>query len=314
MTRPLLKTTTMLVVVASLTSPAFAQSLGNQQAERELRGNGGLDLGEGLGQLGADELRKRLPQLKAACEDGTAPEGVNCDRISQMPSLGEARPGNGNQGNPDQADSGQDDVPAANAGEGEDRTLGNANQGNGNQGNGNQGNGNAAQAEASPEPQPEPAEQAAPEQADAPETAEAAPEAADSQVSDEEIQRLEGALGGNAEAEGSANVEAEGTTDVDTAADGSLNGAEDQPALSDPIPDAADRAASAEDAPAEAVPSADEAAEQPQETAEEAPVDTPAMADDAPEEVHSASRCAVWRTTFIHLLKLKDRDEAEKLS
>ena len=29
---------------------------------------------------------------------------------------------------------------------------------------------------------------------------------------------------------------------------------------------------------------------------------------------HSASRFAVWRTTFIHLLKLKDRDEAEKLS
>ena len=97
MTKPFLRTTTALVMMASMTLPAVAQGLDGMTPKDILKGarDGSLDVGFETDGMNRKQLVAELARLQALCEGGEASEGVNCDRIAELPDAAALAGGNG---------------------------------------------------------------------------------------------------------------------------------------------------------------------------------------------------------------------------
>lgn len=97
MTKPLLRTTTALVMMASLTLPAVAQGIDGMTPKEILKGarDGSLDVGFETDNLNRQEVVAELKRLQALCETGETAEGVNCERVAQLPDAETLLNGNG---------------------------------------------------------------------------------------------------------------------------------------------------------------------------------------------------------------------------
>jgi len=97
MTKPFLRTTTALVMMASMTLPAVAQGLDGMTPKDILKGarDGSLDVGFETDGMNREQLVAELARLQALCEAGEASEGANCDRIVELPDAAALAGGNG---------------------------------------------------------------------------------------------------------------------------------------------------------------------------------------------------------------------------
>ena len=97
MIKPFLKTTTALVMMASLTLPAVAQGLDGMTPKDIFDGarDGSLDVGFETDGLSRDQVAAELARLQALCEAGETSEGVNCARIAELPDAASLMAGSG---------------------------------------------------------------------------------------------------------------------------------------------------------------------------------------------------------------------------
>ena len=105
MIKPFLKTTTALVMMASLTLPAVAQGLDGMTPDDIFDGarDGSLDVGFETDGLSRDQVAAELARLQALCEAGETSEGVNCARISELPDAASLMAGSGEDGAAEEA-------------------------------------------------------------------------------------------------------------------------------------------------------------------------------------------------------------------
>ena len=105
MIKPFLKTTTALVMMASLTLPAVAQGLDGMTPDDIFDGarDGSLDVGFETDGLSRDQVAAELARLQALCEAGETSEGVNCARISELPDAASLMAGSGQDGAAEEA-------------------------------------------------------------------------------------------------------------------------------------------------------------------------------------------------------------------
>jgi len=105
MIKPFLKTTTALVMMASLTLPAVAQGLDGMTPDDIFDGarDGSLDVGFETDGLSRDQVAAELARLQALCEAGETSEGVNCARIAELPDAASLMAGSGEDGAAEEA-------------------------------------------------------------------------------------------------------------------------------------------------------------------------------------------------------------------
>lgn len=86
-TKPFLKTTTALVLMASLALPAAAQSLSGMKQKEIMDGAlaGTVDLGFDTSGMTRGQIRSRIVEVASQCATGEAGDGVDCAIVAQIP-------------------------------------------------------------------------------------------------------------------------------------------------------------------------------------------------------------------------------------
>ncbi|WP_289150398.1 OmpA family protein [uncultured Salipiger sp.] len=86
-TKPFLKTTTALVLMASLALPAAAQSLSGMKQKEIMDGAlaGTVDLGFDTSGMTRGQIRSRIVEIASQCATGEAGDGVDCAIVAQIP-------------------------------------------------------------------------------------------------------------------------------------------------------------------------------------------------------------------------------------
>lgn len=86
-TKPFLRTTTALVLMASLALPAAAQSLSGMKQKEIMDGAlaGTVDLGFDTSGMTRGQIRSRIVEVASQCATGEAADGVDCAVVAQIP-------------------------------------------------------------------------------------------------------------------------------------------------------------------------------------------------------------------------------------